>query len=241
MSNFQITPFGIVLIGIYSGIVCLTLMWPVSRLIKASALRWPIAWIVATPLLMAPWVEEAWIAWHFTEACKEAGVKVYRQVEVEGYVDDSSRSSRKSANPGFWKPDSGSLKSFDSAGYRFNENMLDDGGVLRVERHGEGLLATQLDRPTGRYHLRYSYQPTYRSHEEPVGWKVEKVERQVVDSQTGEILGRDVTVKRWAPMADALWAQFIGSTLVRCPGPNVQPYVPPLPFPQAVLKPISRP
>jgi hypothetical protein len=241
MSNFQITPIGVALIGIYSGIVWLVVIWPVSRLLKTSRLRWPIAWIVAIPFLAAPWAEEAWIAWHFAEACKDAGVKVYRQVEVEGYVNDSSRSSRKSANPGLWKLDQGSLKSFDSADYRFTENMLDDGGVLRVERHYEGLLATVLDRPTGRYHLRYTYQPTYHSHEEPVGWKLEKVERQVVDSQTGEILGRDVTVKRWAPMADALWAQFIGSTLRMCPGPNVQPYEPPPPFPQAVLKPISRP
>lgn len=202
--------------------------------------RWWLLAPLAVLLMALPWAEETWIAWHFTEACKEAGVKVYRQVEVEGYVDDSSRSSRKSASPGMWKLDAGSLYSFDRAGYRFIENMLDDGGVLRVERHDEGLLATLLDSPTGRYHLRYTYQPTSLSHEELVGWKLKKLERQVVDSQTGEILGRDVTVKRWAPMADALWAQFIGSTLRMCTGPDVQPYVPPLPFPQAVLKPISR-
>lgn len=239
MSNFQITPIGVALIGIYSGFVWLVVTWPVVRLLKGSCLCWPIAWAVAAPFLAAPWAEEAWIAWHFTEVCKDAGVKVYREVKVEGYVDGSSRSSRRSVNPGLWKLDPGSLESFDRAGYRFVENVLDDGGVLRVERHHEGLLATVLNHPTGRFRLQYAYQPESNSHEEPVGWKLERVERQVIDSQTGEILGRDVSIKRSAPMADALWAQFIGSTLRMCPGPDVQPYAPPPPFPQAVLKPIS--
>ncbi len=240
MNNFQITPIGVALISVYSLIVGLVVIWPFSRFLKTIRLRWPIAWIVATPFLAAPWVEEAWIAWHFTEACKDAGVRVYREVEVEGYINALSRSLRKSTNPGLWKLDRGSLESFDRAGYRFVENMLDDGGVLRVERHNEGLLATVLNRPTGRYRVQYAYQPASLSHEEHVGWKLEKVERQVIDSLTGEILGRDVTIKRWAPFADALWAQFIGSTLKMCPGPNVQPYVPPPPFPQSILKPISR-
>jgi hypothetical protein len=240
MSAFQITPFGIVIIAAYSfaiGTVALLL----SRLLKNFRWRW---WLLAPPalLLMAlPWAEEAWIAWHFNEACKDAGVKVYRQVEVDGYVNDSSRSSRKSATPGLWKLDSGSLNAFDSAGYRFTENMLDDDGALRVERHPEGLMVTVLDHPSGRYHLRYAYQPNYHSHEESVGWRLQKVERQVIDSQTGEILGRDVIIKRWASVGDALWAQFIGSTLRMCPAPDFQPQIPSLPFPQSVLKPISKP
>ena len=241
MSNFQITPIGVAIIGIYSAIVWFVLVWPISRMLKTSRLRWPIVWLVAIPLLAAPWAEEAWIAWHFGEACKDAGVTVYRQVEVEGYVDDTSRGSRKSSTPGLWKLDPGSLRSFDSAGYRFVENMLDDGSVMHVERHPQGLLAELLDRPISRYSLKYAYQPMQRSHEEPIGWKLEKVERQVIDSQTGEVLGRQIHVNRGFPIHEASLLQFVGPLMLTCPGPKVQPYLPPPPFPQAVLKPISKP
>lgn len=240
MSQFQITPIGVGIIGIYALIILLVLVWPISRKLKTSRLRRPILAIVAVPFLAAPWAEEACIAWHFSEACRDAGVKVYRQVEVEGYVDDTNRGPRRNIKPGLWKLDPGSLRSFDSEGYHFRENMLDDGGVLRVERHPGGLMAMILDHPTARYRLRYAFMPTSHSHEEAIGWRLAKVERQVVDSQTGEILGREITFKRRAAMVDFLWAQLVGSTLRLCPGPSIKSDMPPPPFPQAVLIPISR-
>ncbi len=239
MSGFQISPFGIVIIALYSfaiGTAALVL----SSLLKNLRWRW---WLLAPPalLLMAlPWAEEAWIAWHFKEACKDAGVKVYRQVEVAGYVDDTSRSPRRSVTSGFWKGDEGSLKSFDRAGYSFIENMLDDGGVLRVERRPDGLMADVLDHPTARYRVAHHYQPTQYQIEEPIGWKLEKIERQVIDRQTGEILGRETTIKRVLPAYEALIAGLFGPPIVLCPSPDVLPYVQPLPFPQAVLKPLLK-
>lgn len=239
MSGFMISPIGIVIIAVYSFVIFLIVLF-LSRLMSRFRLKWGLLMPPALVLLSLPWAEEAWISWHFNDACKDAGVKVYRQVEVDGYMDDSSRSSRKSTKPGLWTMDTGSLKSFDRAGYRFTESMLDDGGVLRVERHPDGLMATILDRPTARYHLKYTYQPAYHSHEEPFGWKLEKVERQVIDSQTGEILGRQIHINRGFPIYEALWAQFFGGAMVSCPSPNVQPYVLPPPFPQSILRPISK-
>ena len=239
MNGFMITPIGITVIAVYSFAILMAALF-LSRLMPKFRWKWALLAPPAALLLSLPWAEEAWISWHFKEACKDAGVTVYRQVEVEGYVDDSSRSSRKSVTPGLWTMDTGSLISFDRAGYKFTENMLEDGGVLRVERHPNGLMATVLDLPSARYQLKYTYQPSENSHEEPIGWKLEKVERQVIDSQTGEILGRQIHVNRGLPIYEAWWVQSFGGAMVSCPSPNAQPYVPPPPFPQAVLKPISK-
>ncbi len=225
MSNFQITPIGIGLIGLYSGIVVLLLVWPIARLLKNSRFRWPVAWAIAAPFLIAPWAEEAWIAWHFTEACKDAGVKVYRQVEVEGFYDGTI----------------GTGYSFiENYGFRFMEEKASNGKIAHTERPDGQWITTMLEKPSARYHLIYAYQPNPWVVEEPIGWKLEKIERQAIDSQTGQIVGRDTLVHRGAPIADAIWARFLGNSMTTCPGPNVKPFVAPPPFPQAVLKPLSR-
>lgn len=241
MSNFQITPIGVAIIGIYSAIVWFVLVWPISRMLKTSRLRWPIAWLVAIPLLAAPWAEEAWIAWHFGEACKDAGVTVYRQVEVEGYASGLNKHYVKnSISLGeLFNQDPTQLASFEKQGFRFYEDLLADGGARHLERTGGRVMVTIRDIPEARYHYKYAYQPEPSIIEEPIGWKLEKIERQVVDSQTGEILGRDISIHRGAPIADALWAQFVGNSMTICPGPNVKPFVPPPPFPQAALKPVQ--
>ena len=240
MNGFMISPTGIVVIAVYSFVILMIVLF-LSRLMPRFRWKWVVLAPPALVLLSLPWAEEAWIAWHFNEACKDAGVAVYRQVEVEGYVDDTSRTLRNKVSPGLWKLDPGSLESFDRAGYRFVENMLIDGGVLRVERHPEGLLASVLNTPSSRFHLIYAYQPEPSVHEKPISWKLEKIERQVVDRQTGEILGRDVHINRGFPVHEALFLQFFGQLVLTCPGPKVKPYVPPPPFPQAVLKPFPKP
>lgn len=221
MNAFQITPFGIVIIASYSfAIGAFALV--ISRLLKN--LHWR-RWLLAPPmlfLLALPWAEEAWIAWHFNEACKEAGVKVFRQLEVDGFYDGTI----------------GTGYSFiEDYGFKFMEEKTNDGKIAHTERPDGQWKTTILEKPTARYHVTYAYHPRPHVYEEPIGWRLEKIERRIVDSQTGEILGRNVVIKRWASMADALWAQFIGSTLRTCPSPEFQPYVPPPPFMQSVLKP----
>lgn len=239
MSGFLISPFGIVVIAIYSFVIMLVAIL-LSFLMPRLRWRWVLLAPPAAALLSLPWIEEAWISWHFKEACKDAGVKVYRQVEADGYVDDTSSRPRGSVTPGLWKADAGSLQSFDQAGYFFVEHILNDGGVLRVERHSEGLMARVLERPSGRYRLKYTYLPKHLSHEEPIGWKLEKVERQVTDDLSGEVLGRQIHVNRGFPIHEALLLQFVGPLMLTCPSPNVQPYEPPPPFPQAVVKPVRK-
>mgnify|MGYP001057874698 CR=1 FL=1 len=222
MNSFQITIFGIAIIAAYS-LAIVGIAYALSRLLERYRWKW---WLLAPPalLLMAlPWGEEGWIAWHFNEACKDAGVKVYRQVEADGYVYDLSRDTRTSANPGLWKLDKTSLEAFDREGYKFRENMLVDGGVLRVERHLEGLIATLLDKPTARYVLKHSYQPSPYRYEEPIGWKLEKLEYLVLDRETDEVLGRDTRFIRFPSFAEMLWLRYFGPANLGCSGPLDDP------------------
>ena len=243
MSDFQITPIGIVIIAIYSFVVGAIALF-LGQLLKGIRWRW---WLLAPPallLLALPWAEEAWIAWHFTEACKDAGVKVYRQVEVEGYLDSQTPKKRKSIDIGSY--DIPQPMEFELQGYRFYEEKLIEGGVSHHERVNGQLVLSILEHPTARYSVAFHYQPTPYQIEEPIGWKLEKIERQVVDIKTGEILGRDVIIKRVLPTYEALIARFFGPPIVICPSfkPTTQPYVPlqfsKQSFPTNVLKPILK-
>lgn len=242
MSNFQISPIGIALIGLYSGIIWFALLRPLSMLQKTSPLGRHFAWGIALPLFIAPWAEEAWIAWQFTEACKTAGVKVYRQVEVEGYAASiNTHYQRSSISTGdLFRQNPTQLADFEKQGYRYHEDLLSDGSVRHLERNEDRVVVTARDGPEARYYYRYAYQPSPWIIEEPIGWKLEKIEMEVIDSQTGEILGRDTLIHRGAPVADALWAQFLGKTMTSCPDPNAKPVVPQPPFPQVVLKPMPK-
>ncbi|MDR0776219.1 MAG: hypothetical protein LBE81_06230 [Azonexus sp.] len=240
MSAFQITPFGLAIIVIYSfaiGSVALFL----GRQLKDFRWRW---WMLAPPalvLLALPWAEEAWIAWHFHQACKDAGVKVYRTVEVEGYLNAAtSIYERQKVSLGPQFPNNPTeLADFEKQGFRYFENLLTDGGARHLERVDDKVIVTLLDKPEARYHVVYHHRPTRHRYEEPIGWRLEKTERQVIDSQTGEILGRSTTIRRWYPMVDAIWIGLFGSYPKVCPGPQSPLSTPQPPFPQSVLKPAS--
>lgn len=233
----MISPFGIVVIAIYSFVIMLVAIL-LSFLMPRFRWRWVLLAPPVAALLSLPWIEEAWISWYFKEACKDAGVKVYRQVEVEGYLDSQTPRKRKSIDIGIY--DAPKPVEFELQGYRYFEEELVEGGVSHHERVDGQLMVSILDRPTASYRIVYHYQPTPYKIEEPIGWKLEKIERQVVDIQTGEILGRDTVIKRVLPTYEALIAALFGPPIVLCPGPNVQPYLPPPPFPQAVVKPVRK-
>ncbi|RLJ61234.1 hypothetical protein [Sulfurisoma sediminicola] len=230
-----ISPIGIVLIAIYSAIVVVVLALPLRKLLARFRWKWAAIAPPVAVLLALPWAEEAWIAWHFKQACTDAGVHVGRKVEVEGFVDDTSRTPRNQIRKGNWNFDAKSLADWDARGYRYKENMLTDGGVVHLERTPEGIVASILDQPTARYHYKHAYQPTPHKIEEPIGWRLEKIEWQVVDSATGEVLGRNTLIKRRASTVERLWIRLLGSDLTICPDPDSGPKQ--QPFLEAVLVP----
>jgi hypothetical protein len=161
--------------------------------------------------------EEFWIAWNFHEHCKDAGVYIYRQVEVEGYVDDIHRSSRALSPVGKRNFDPTSLANWDRRGYRFSETVHDDGSVTHLERTADGIVATALPHPTARYHY---IQP--RAHQ-LIGHGLRTTEDQVVDSLTGEVIAREVVFSRGPNFAEAAWLQYFGPAGKSCSGPLDKP------------------
>jgi hypothetical protein len=214
--NLQISPFGVIIASPFYLLAYLLLLrfW---RKLRASPMRWGI--LALTPIVLAlPFADEFWIAWRFREACKDAGVHVYRQVTVEGFVDDTNRGSRHQVVVGLLPNfDPKSLQDWDRRGYRFQENMLDDGGVLRLERTEQGIVASVLDRPSARYRYKRGYDVTPYSLEESASYAIEKVEYQVVDSESGELLGRDTRFTRFPCWIERIWIRYLGSGGNSCP------------------------
>ncbi len=237
--NLQISPIGIGIIAVYSIAVILVIAWPLSYLLRAWRWKWLLIVPLVLPLLAAPWAEEAWIAWHFEQACKNAGVHVYQSVEVEGYASDLSRSNPPAdTSTRLLYNDPVRLREFDDEGYRFKEQLLSDGRVWHVERHPDGVYVSILDHPVARYVYKYTYQPTPYKTEEVVGWKLIKSGTVVVDAETNSVLGRNVTYTRLPNAADWQWIRFFGSGGRSCPDSEKGPFQPA--FPESVLIPMKQ-
>jgi hypothetical protein len=148
--------------------------------------RWKRAWWAMVPLFLllyiAPIAEELWIAWNFGRLCRQdAGLFIYKTVEVEGFYDDTHS----------WRADK-----LRESGFRWVEGRdrtVFDKLLWRHEWVGNEIRSFKIDRPTARYHYQWPHMNA------PSGYKVEKTERRVVDIQTQEVLGRYVDYGRRAP------------------------------------------
>jgi hypothetical protein len=168
---------------------------------------------ISLPLfLLLPWSEELWIAYNFDRHCRQdAGIFVYKTVEVEGFYDAARETH---AGP---RSEEGA-RDLDRDGYRFYEMVFSNyrGGpnqIVHFEKISGVWKASVLDHPTARYHYRWPHVDT------PIGHKVDKIERVVVDSQTGELLARETKYRREAP-----WF-YIGldRPVILCPAPGKHP------------------
>jgi len=192
MRFFPWSPFSWLILGpLYLGgaAVIAFVCWLLAK-------TWKPAWLLAIPLLLvlavAPLWEELGIAYNFGKLCKkDAGIFVYKTVEVDGFYDDTRPTHSGQPTPQ-------AAESFDKGGYKFYELVLRDrkGGVNRVvhiEKQDEIWTPTVLDHPTARYHYRWPVKSETVSH------KIVKGERVVIDDQTGEVLGRHLNYARKAP------------------------------------------
>lgn len=204
--NLQISPFGIAIIAAYSLMVIAIIAWPLSRWLRRWRLKWALIVPIALPLLAAPWAEEAWIAWNFTQACKDAGVHVYRKVEVDGFYDETG-----AIGAGLVK---NNRYSFVEYRRLYNRTQVE-----HAEKSGGDVQFTFLTHPTARYHFKYA-DPR---QDVRIGWKLMKHETVVVDSTNGEIVGRDTHFKRYPSVAEGLWMRLVGSGLVTCQGKAPSP------------------
>jgi len=156
-------------------------------------------------VLVLPYADELWIAWHFERACREAGVTVYRQVEVEGFFNGTG-------GPG--------TDMIEKQGFRFSEGYaLGWKRVARIERDADRWKRTHFDKPQARYHYRYADPRQWV----PAGYQMNRLERQVVDNETGEVLGREVLFERYPGFVEGLWIRFLGSGQTICEGNAPRP------------------
>ena len=211
----------IILFPVYViGLALIALLW--WRLAKRMKRPWAVTVPLLLVLALAPWVEELWIAWNFGRLCKkDAGVFIYKTVEVEGFYN-ATGATLDLVRPG---------------GYRFVESHARDGkgvthvtygddhlvreafaryekeysgkrateqDMLRVRlddrtealvypKKGDSWRITKLDRPTARYHYQgYAYP-------KDVVHGVQKFESVVVDTEGDEVIGRYLDYYRDGP------------------------------------------
>lgn len=235
--NIQLSIIGIGLIALFY-CVGFAILIPFWRRLSPGWLRWTVITPLAFLVLALPVTDEVWITWHFNEYCKDAGVHVTRKVEVEGFYDDTGSGFGMKEGPITYAPAS---ESFDKQGYRFYERKnLDvpaEKGVSHIEKINGQWQIRILKEPTARYHFKHSYQPRPQNTEEPLGLKIEKRERVVIDTETGETIGRETGFNRYPGWIDGLWINLLGSGLTQCPNPGQGS--PREHLPRAVLSPLK--
>jgi hypothetical protein len=192
MRFYYINIFSVILLVLIWLIGTGLLVWLGSYLRKTRKRVWPVLVPLFLLLYIGPIAEELWIAWNFGQLCKkDAGIFIYKTVEVEGFYD-STRPTH--AGP----PTAQAVASFELGGYQFYEMLFPNrkGGshqVVHLEKTNGVWTPTVLDQPTARYHYK-----ELASHL-PVSHQVKKFERVVVDQENKKVLGRYLNYYRGAP------------------------------------------
>ncbi|MFM9971978.1 MAG: hypothetical protein ACKVQK_26660 [Burkholderiales bacterium] len=181
MGFYYLSVFSIVPLGIAYGVLLGVYLW-LSHQLKSFRVRKVILPVIATVFVVLPISEEFWIAWNFGQACNEAGTFINKKVQVDGFYDDT-RSTH--AGP----PTAEAIESFDKTGYLFFE-MKGRENFVRIEKVDGKWSSVVLDQPTAKYH--------YRSKTHlPYGHKIVKHESTLIDNQTKDILGLEISYGRY--------------------------------------------
>lgn len=240
MSFYYPSIFSFIFLAVLYAVV-LGLIWLVWVKLAKRKFSGPAAWGVVALVIVAPWLEEFWIAWNFGQLCKkDAGLVVHKVVEVEGFYSD---------------PPIGTLELVKSGGYRFIETKSEN-KVRRIElgnadffeqavaryrqenpkqdiakkdyfkqqmdektealvypQKGDSWRITILDRPSARYHY------TRNIYGENVAHKITRVEARVANFENNEIIGRYVSYGR-----GPYWFYIsLGRPPYSCDGPDGGP------------------
>ena len=168
------------LLGIYAcAIWIFWLVW--SKGLKRSFTGLAV-WVSITTILVAPWVEEVWIAYQFGQFCKTAGTFVSKRIGVDGFYDDTHG----------WRADK-----LRSSGYAFVEGRDHSSERISYWRHelvGDQVRSFKIAQPTARYH--YKWPNRYGSQ---VARGVVKTETFVIDSLTKQEIARYTSFGRRPP------------------------------------------
>ncbi len=222
--------------------VVLGVIWFVWVKLKKRKFSGPAAWSVIALVLVAPWLEEFWIAWNFGQLCrKDAGIVINKTVEVDGFYDDSGRTVTRIVG----MPSYQFVESKEGSGFRRVERATDEEKDQAIEwfvaKHpgkeltkgknewimhpvdklvqvnfeidtGYGWRITKLDKPTARYHFS-------QTRGIQVTHKVNQQSSSVIDSQTRSVLARYTVYSRGAPW----FFIHLSSPRMGCDGPDGGP------------------
>lgn len=181
--------------------VALLLVWMRHRFGWRSKALAVTAVITSLPFVAAV-VEAAYVEYNWRALCATAKTEIKKKVVVEGFYDASvsvNYDHFRQAPVGF------------QHGFRFVEWTDRDGRIWRTEGFNEPELKTiQIDRPTARYHWYFAPFAT------PVGHLLQKRDDKIVDSETGEIVARQVLGYRYPALADRLWRQWFDNAPQIC-------------------------
>jgi len=205
-------------------VVCYTvLLLAVVALCYFLLRRWWWKWMAITPMLLgvawlayAPFAEESNIETRFAELCKDAGVKIVRKVEVEGFYNDVESTGLGPRHPQ-------AVAEYEKQGFRYYEKRLaryvdgrvvenPEASVVHIEKVDGEWKTTLLTKPRARYYFKQT------RNSENVGHKIWISEWALVDSLTGEAIGRDVLIKSLPNRIDLWWAAMLGDPTRYCPG-----------------------
>jgi len=70
MGFYYISIFSLILIAVIYAVAIGVFRFVWVRLLGRK-FTGPIVWVVVAAIVIAPWVEELWIAWNFGQVCKE--------------------------------------------------------------------------------------------------------------------------------------------------------------------------
>jgi hypothetical protein len=225
--------------------VVLPLLWLVwTRILKLKTAK-PAFWVLIAAIVVGPWVEELWIAYNFDRLCRrDAGVFVNKTLEVDGFYDSTMRSGyeitkrahfkfvehptedrkgtervelattaeRDMALRWYAERNPGSERPKDRSVF----HPLSDRETIAVLPNGvDAWKITKLEKPTARYHFRSatSHQAIRAAH------KIWREETSVVDTQTGELVGRYTSYAR----APYWFYMSLGPGSYGCDGPDGGP------------------
>lgn len=168
--------------------------------------------VLAIAIAILPWGDELWIASRFASFCRDAGVYVVRHVDADGVF---YKSMSGPSQPG---PLASPSPELDKSGYQFVERRAgnSESRVSHLAKNNNRWMVSVLDAPRAKY---FVIDQTI-----DLGYQLEKREAQLVDSTTGEILGRDTQIKRYSSIIEAPTVRLLGGGLTTCRAPLDQPH-----------------
>lgn len=224
--------------------VLVTAFWLVWTKLAGRKLTTRVVAVSIPVALLLPWTEEFWIAWNFGQLCrKDAGLFVSKTVEVDGFYDSTTAwgprqlseggyrfvESRDNVYGRFARVERADAEARDRALQWYStqnpgkerpkdlfiQHRVSETEQISVSPNGvDAWRTTKIDKPTARYHYTFPHQNS------PTGHKLSKIERVVLDSQTGELLARETKYSRTAH-----WLFFsLGSPVMLCPAPGERPH-----------------